>query len=102
MALSSDGIEPCPRCGRPVRITVTAAGKNLAVDAEPDATGNTAVYQDGAGRWRSRRPTDEYPLLPYEALMMPHPATCPAPAPRAPGRGRHRSPGRYQPWRRRP
>ncbi|MFF2619363.1 hypothetical protein [Kitasatospora sp. NPDC058046] len=56
--------------------TITAAGARLAVDANPSALGNTAVYRDGTGTIRSRRPSADLPLLPYERLHLPHAATC--------------------------
>lgn len=66
----------CTACGAPIRWTVTEGRKRLAVDAEPNPAGNTAVSRDGRGTWLSRRPTEELPLAPYEKLHMPHPATC--------------------------
>ncbi|MFC8676756.1 hypothetical protein ACFUEN_29225 [Streptomyces griseorubiginosus] len=56
----------------------TAGGKQLAVSPEPDAGGNTAVRRDGTGAWVSRQVSEQRPLLGYERLHMPHPATCPA------------------------
>ncbi|WP_259316775.1 hypothetical protein [Kitasatospora xanthocidica] len=56
--------------------TITSAGARLAVDANPSALGSTAVYRDGTGTIRSRRPSAELPLLPYERLHLPHAATC--------------------------
>lgn len=67
----------CSDCGRGVLWTITEAGRRLAVDPEPDEAGNTAVYQDGAGTWRSRRPTNERPLTGWERLHTPHVASCP-------------------------
>lgn len=70
---------PCRDCRRPVLWTITEAGKRLAVDPEPDSAGNTAVWRDGTGAWRSRRPSDELPLTGWERLHMPHVGTlCPA------------------------
>ncbi|MFJ2866797.1 hypothetical protein [Kitasatospora sp. NPDC087314] len=66
----------CRRCGTAVHWTITAAGARLAVDANPCVLGNTAVYRDGTGTIRSRRPNAELPLLPYERLHLPHAATC--------------------------
>ncbi|MGO4421720.1 hypothetical protein AB4Z54_24200 [Streptomyces sp. MCAF7] len=76
----------CPDCGRDLLWTVTEAGKRLAVDPEPNPVGNAAVYRDGTGTWRSRRPSAELPLAGWERLHMPHVATCPAqrPAPELP------------------
>ncbi|MBT2453316.1 hypothetical protein [Streptomyces sp. ISL-86] len=68
----------CMDCHREVLWTVTDAGKRLAVDPEPDDTGNTAVYRDGLGTYRSRRPSDELPRMAWEKLHIPHVATCPA------------------------
>ncbi|MEV8600481.1 hypothetical protein AB0465_11445 [Streptomyces griseoviridis] len=68
----------CRACHRPVLWTVTAAGRRLAVDPDPDPAGNAAVWRDGTGTLRSRRPTDELPLCGWELLHMPHVATCPA------------------------
>lgn len=70
------GLARCRRCCRPVHWTVTASGARLAVDPEPSEQGNTAVYRDGAGTARSRRPTRELPVLSYERLYVPHMATC--------------------------
>ncbi|WP_432001552.1 hypothetical protein [Streptomyces sioyaensis] len=66
----------CLECGSTVLWTFTEAGKRLAVDVAPDAEGNTAVYRDGTGTWRSRRPTDELPAMGWEKLHKPHVATC--------------------------
>ncbi|MFJ4009420.1 hypothetical protein [Streptomyces sp. NPDC090026] len=68
----------CPTCHRTVRWTLTEAGRRLAVDPTPNPDGNTAVWRDGTGTWRSRRPTTDLPLTGWERLHMPHPATCPA------------------------
>ncbi|MFJ5638694.1 hypothetical protein [Streptomyces sp. NPDC093223] len=68
----------CRDCRRPVLWTTTEAGKRLAVDPEPDPQGNAAVWRDGTGTTRSRRPSDELPLTGWERLYMPHVATCPA------------------------
>ncbi|MEV6565937.1 hypothetical protein [Streptomyces kronopolitis] len=69
----------CLECGSAVLWTFTEAGKRLAVDAAPDVDGNTAVYRDGTGTWRSRRPTDELPVMGWEKLHRPHVATCAGP-----------------------
>ncbi|WP_267244390.1 hypothetical protein [Streptomyces sp. PR69] len=68
----------CPACRQPIRWTTTQAGRHLAVDPTPDLDGNTAVWRDGTGAWRSRRPTTELPLNGWERLHKPHVATCPA------------------------
>lgn len=81
----------CMDCRGAVLWTVTEGGKRLAVDPEPDETGNTAVYRDGTGTYRSRRPSEELPRMGWEKLHIPHVATCPArrrtpaPAPARPG-----------------
>jgi len=66
----------CAVCGSEVLWTVTEAGKRLAVDPRPDEAGNTTAYRDGLGVWRSRRPSQELPIAPWERLYMPHAATC--------------------------
>ncbi|WP_434593447.1 hypothetical protein [Streptomyces sp. A5-4] len=79
----------CMDCHREVLWTLTDAGKRLAVDPEPDDTGNSAVYRDGTGTYRSRRPSEELPRMAWEKLHVPHVATCSArrrgPAPARPG-----------------
>lgn len=79
----------CADCHREVLWTVTESGKRLAVDPEPNPDGNAAVYRDGIGTTKSRRPTDEMPLMGWERLHVPHIATCrarrAAPAPARPG-----------------
>lgn len=103
---SSDGLATCRTCGARIRWTTTEAGAPMAVDAEPSEDGNTLVYQDATGRWRSRRPRSGYHQTGYETRHKPHVATCTAPrvprqrpaAQRTPRRGT----GRYQPWRRLP
>ncbi|MFC7909023.1 hypothetical protein [Streptomyces nigra] len=67
---------PCRDCRQPVLWTTTEAGKKLAVDPDPNPAGNTAVWRDGTGAIRSRRPSDELPLCGWERLHMPHVATC--------------------------
>ncbi|MEU8834848.1 hypothetical protein [Streptomyces sp900116325] len=68
----------CTDCRREVLWTVTESGKRLAVDPEPDPAGNAAVYRDGLGAHRSRRPSEDLPLMGYERLHVPHIATCQA------------------------
>ncbi|MFG2963545.1 hypothetical protein ACGFZS_09675 [Streptomyces sp. NPDC048288] len=68
---------PCRDCHRPILWTTTEAGKRLAVDPEPNELGNAAVWRDGTGAVRSRRPSAELPLTGWERLHMPHVATCP-------------------------
>lgn len=75
----------CGDCGGDVMWTITDAGRRLAVNPTPDPDGNTAAYRDGTGTWRSRRPTDELPPMPWERIYMPHVATCSARGPADPG-----------------
>lgn len=98
---STDGLDTCGRCGARIRWTTTEAGHRLAVDADPSDDGNTLVYQDGTGRWRSRRPRSGYHDTGYETRHKPHVATCPrVPQPwPAPQRAPRRGTGRRQPWR---
>lgn len=98
--LSSAGLATCDDCHRPIRWTTTAAGRRQAVDPEPHPDGNTAVYTTDVGTVRSRRITDEYPLLAYEWRAMPHAATCAAPRPRRRTRPGRRAVVRYPNWRR--
>jgi hypothetical protein len=72
----------CRVCGAPIRWTLTKAHKRLAVDLEPDPSGNTAVSRNGLGTWLSRRPTEELPVAPHEKLHTPHAATCKRPEPK--------------------
>ncbi|MBM9506731.1 hypothetical protein [Actinacidiphila acididurans] len=74
----------CWRCQREVLWTVTETGRRLAVDPQPSQEGNTAVFRDGAGTYRSRRPTEELPAAPWERMYVPHVATCPKHAEEAP------------------
>ncbi|MFM9675810.1 hypothetical protein [Streptomyces brasiliscabiei] len=69
---------PCRDCRRPILWTITEAGKRLAVDPDADPAGNTAIWRDGTGSWRSRRPSVDLPITGWERLHMPHVATCPA------------------------
>ncbi|WP_073754258.1 hypothetical protein [Streptomyces sp. CB03234] len=106
--LSDHDVIPCPTCGARIRWTVTAAGKGLAVNADPDPAGNTAVYADVTGRLRSRGLTKERPTLEHaEWRAVPHIATCTAPRPRTGrsngGAARQRAgvrPVRWQGWQR--
>ncbi|MEU3600904.1 hypothetical protein ABZ714_19595 [Streptomyces sp. NPDC006798] len=101
-------LTPCPRCGRPVLWTVTAAGRRLPVNPGPDPAGNAAVYTDATGRVRSRALTTLRPVPEHaEWRAMPHPATCTNPHPNKRNNGRHSGrTGRLrpapQPWQRRP
>lgn len=69
-------VRPCRGCGRPILWTTTVRDRRLPVDPVPDPAGNQAVYRDGLGVWRSRVPTRELPVAPFEQLHMPHMATC--------------------------
>lgn len=74
---------PCPDCGAPVLLTITAKGRRLHVDPEPNPRGNMACYTDHTGTVRSRGLTRERPHLEHaEWQAMPHPATCKRPRPR--------------------
>jgi hypothetical protein len=95
-------VTTCDSCGDRIRWTVTAAGKRLAVNAEPDDTGNTAVHTDGTGRVRSRGLSTERPTLEHhEWRAKPHVATCRTPRPprRSSGGAQRRRAGvRAVPW----
>ncbi|MEU0991087.1 hypothetical protein ACFQ61_10225 [Streptomyces sp. NPDC056500] len=89
--LSEHDVARCTVCGARIRWTVTARGKQLAVDADPDDAGNTAVHTDHTGRTRSRGLTRERPVVEHaEWLARPHIAAHPTKPPVPP-----RSP---QPW----
>jgi hypothetical protein len=82
---SAADLATCDTCQAPIRWTVTAAGKRMAVNAQPDDTGNQAVHTDAVGRVRSRALTTDRPTLEgSEWRAMPHAATCTAPRPRLP------------------
>ncbi|MEV0963292.1 hypothetical protein AB0J25_12000 [Streptomyces sp. NPDC049910] len=82
MPSSDHDVARCDSCGARIRWTTTAAGKALAVDADPDEAGNTAVYRDGAGRLRSRGLSSERPTLEHaEWRARPHVASCTRPRP---------------------
>ncbi|MFE9906451.1 hypothetical protein [Streptomyces achromogenes] len=68
---------PCRDCRSPILWTITEAGNRLAVNPDPDPAGNTAIWRDGTGAWRSRRPTPDLPITGWERLHKPHIATCP-------------------------
>lgn len=74
--MSSRGLATCGHCGATIRWTRTDAGNLSAMNAVRDPEGNTAVFRDALGVWRSRRPTDELPITPWEKLYTPHAATC--------------------------
>jgi len=75
----------CRRCGAPVLLAVTAAGRLQPLNPQPDPAGNVAVYRNAAGSWRARVPNKALPALPYERIHMPHHATCKPPATVTPG-----------------
>lgn len=74
--------DTCPDCGELVLRAITAAGRRQFLDGEPDEKGNVAVYCDGPGTVRARVPNDDYPLMPWERIYMPHQASCTNPQPR--------------------
>jgi hypothetical protein len=74
--MSSRTLASCGQCGALIRWTRTDAGKLSAMNPRSDPAGNTAVFCDALGVWRSRRPTEELPITPWEKLHVPHVATC--------------------------
>lgn len=77
---SAADVAYCDHCYARILWTVTAAGNRQAVNADPDATGNVAVYTDVTGRYRSRAITKDRPSLEgSEWQAMPHAATCTRP-----------------------
>ncbi|MBB0233128.1 hypothetical protein, partial [Streptomyces calidiresistens] len=68
----------CRICEARVLITITQAGRRLAVNEAEDTSGlgNTAVHRDQHGVLRSRRITKEEPLRRWERRYRPHPADC--------------------------
>ncbi|MCM2390168.1 hypothetical protein [Streptomyces albipurpureus] len=93
---SAHDITTCPRCGDPVRKTITAKNAlELLVNPDPDPTGNTAVYTDRVGRVKSRGLTTERPTPEgSEWLAIPHIATCTNPPAKRSNKG---TPSRAQP-----
>ena len=85
--ISPYGLGTCHNCRSPVRWATTEAGKQQALDPEPDERGNVAGrLGDGPGWW-ARVPTADRPWMPMERRFMPHAATCgrptlPIPPPR--------------------
>lgn len=68
----------CRACRAAVLVTLTESGRRLLVDPEPEPErGNTALHRDHLGVLRSRRITAERPVMPWERVYVPHPATCP-------------------------
>lgn len=97
---SAADVAECERCHARIRWTITAAGRRMAVNADPDDAGNTAVYADGVGTLKSRALTTDRPTLEgAEWQAMPHAATCTAPPPRLPHRTPRpvRRPGAWRP-----
>jgi hypothetical protein len=87
MPPSEADVERCERCNARVLWTITAAGNRMAVDPKPADDGNQAVYQDGAGTYKSRGISKDRPSLEgAEWRAKPHVATCANPAPRQPRR----------------
>lgn len=77
---SAADVAHCDHCYARILWTVTAVGNRQAVNADPDAAGNLAVYADATGRLRSRGLTKERPTLEHsEWRAMPHAATCTRP-----------------------
>lgn len=96
---SAADVALCDQCHAQIRWTVTAAGRRMPVNANPDPTGNTAVRTSVAGTLTSRALTAERPSLEgAEWQAMPHAATCTAPRPRTPRRA-PRPIRRPTPWR---
>lgn len=79
MPIDRDAVR-CKWCHVLILWTVTAAGKRMAVNAEADPTGNTAVYRTAAGTLRSRAITAKRPGPNHlERCMRPHAAVCSRP-----------------------
>ncbi|MET4927658.1 hypothetical protein P3L51_35775 [Streptomyces sp. PSRA5] len=77
---SDHDVVRCGLCGARIRWTVTASGAAQSVNADPDPSGNTAVFTDGTGRVRSRGISKERPTLEHaEWLARPHIADCARP-----------------------
>jgi len=96
---SAADVALCDWCHARILWTVTAAtGARMAVNVTPDPAGNTAVYADITGRYRSRALTRERPTLEgSEWQAMPHAATCSRP--RQPRRTTSRPARRAGAWR---
>ena len=81
--ISPYGLGTCRACLRPVRWATTEAGKQLALDPEPDEAGNTVARLGEGPGWWSRVPTAERPQIAAERRFMVHVATCPVRNPRS-------------------
>lgn len=97
---SDHQVEQCATCGDRIRWTTTARGLLLAVDADPDPTGNQACYTDDTGRLRSRGLSNDRPVPEHaELLYRPHVASGHTPR-RTGGIPRRSTSGvRPYPWR---
>ncbi|WP_381797247.1 hypothetical protein [Streptomyces niveus] len=96
---SNHDVDRCAICGERIRWTTTSRGLALAVDADPDPTGNQACYTDDTGRLRSRGLTRERPVPEHaELLYRPHVATGHTPR-RSDNIPRRTTGVRPQPWR---
>ena len=98
---SDHNVETCRGCLARIRWAITVNGKRQAVNADPDPTGNLAVYRDGTGTLRARVLTAERDRLEgTEWQAMPHAATCTRPpAPRPSSRPGRRAAVRPGTWR---
>ncbi|MFE9296570.1 hypothetical protein [Streptomyces niveus] len=97
---SDHGVDRCAVCGARIRWTTTARGLALAVDADPDPTGNQACYTDVAGTLRSRGLTKERPTPEHsEWIARPHVAAGHTPRSNS-DTPRRRTGVRPPPWRR--
>lgn len=97
---SAADVALCDWCRAPIRWTVTATGKRMAVNADPDPAGNQAVHTNVAGTLKSRGISRDRPSLEgSEWQAMPHAATCTRPRPAAPRRTPRpfRRPGAWRP-----
>lgn len=82
---SAADVAPCNRCGADIIWTITAANHRMAVNADPDPSGNQAIRTDVAGTIRSRALAADRPTLEgAEWRAMPHAATCTNPPTRRP------------------
>lgn len=80
---SAADVARCPRCFARIVWTLTARNVRMAINADPDPSGNQAIRTDVAGTLRSRGISrDRDQLEGGEWLGMPHAATCTNPAAR--------------------